>query len=343
MANINLQDVLDQMDILKKYRKYTGLLLILIVLLILPNILKAEPYILHIFIMTFVYVSLTQAWNLIGGYVGQINFANHTFFAIGAYTSTMLLLHFNLTPWIGVFAGVAIAASVAYLLGFQILRLKGHYFAVATIAFAELIKLLFLNWRVVGAAYGLSLPPQMPSLYHMIWRSKLPYYYIALAIAIGYISLIYIIDKSKAGMYFRSIKQDEEGAEHKGIDTRYYKLLAFMMNAGMCALVGTFYAQYILYIDPRSVMDLLISTKIILIVLFGGSGTVVGPVLGAAILIPLGEYTRIKLGGGGKGWDYIIYGFIILMIILYQPKGIYHILKGYRVHAQKMFRGKISH
>lgn len=325
----------NRMDFFKKGK---WLFLILIVLLLLPNFLKDEPYVLHVCIMVFVYLSLAQAWNLIGGYAGQISFANHAFFAIGAYTSTMLLIYLNLTPWIGLFAGIAIAMCIAYLLGSQLLHLKGHYFAVATIAFAEILKLIFLNWRGVGAAYGLSLPLKMPSFYYLMWSSKLPYYYIFLLVAIISIILIYTIDRSKVGIYFMSIKQDEDGAEHKGIDTSYYKLLAFMISAGICALVGTLYAQYILYICPRSCIDIMMSTKCILIVLFGGLGTVAGPVLGACILIPLGEYTRIKLGGGGQGWDYIIYGLIILVIVLYQPQGVYGILRRCKKNVQKMFR-----
>jgi branched-chain amino acid transport system permease protein len=304
-----------------------ALSLALVMLLILPLFLKNEPYLLHVFIMTFVYLSLGQAWNLIGGYAGQLSFANHIFFALGAYTSTMLLLRLDLTPWVGSLAGMIVAALVAYLLGFQLFHLKGHYFAVATIAFAEMMKIVFLNWRGVGAAYGLSLPLKMPSFYFLMWRSKMPYYYIFFAVAVFSTLLLYLIDRHKSGMYFRSIKQDEEGAEQKGIDTRYYKLLAFMLSAVICALVGTLYAQYVLYIDPRSTMDIMISTKSILIVLFGGLGNVLGPVLGAAILVPLGEFTRVKLGGGGQGWDYIIYGLFILMIILYQPKGIYDLLQ----------------
>jgi len=326
-------------DLFNKATKRSWLFLILVFLLILPHFLENEPYLLHVFIMTFVYISLAQAWNLIGGYAGQLSFANNAFFAIGAYTSTMLLIHIGLTPWLGLFAGITIAAFIAYLLGVHLFHLKGHYFAVATIAFAEILKLVFLNWRSVGAAYGLSLPLKMPSLYFIMWRSKIPYYYLFLLVAIVSTVLICILDQSKAGMYLRSIKQDEEGSEHKGIDTKYYKLIAFMINAGICALIGTFYAQYVLYIDPRSTMDIMISTKCILVVLFGGLGTVAGPVLGAAILVPLGEYTRIKLGGGGQGWDYIVYGFIILAILMYQPSGVYVILRSFKTNVWKILRG----
>jgi len=329
----------DRMDFLKRAKGKTWIFLALILLSILPNVLRSQPYVLHVIIMTFVYVALAQAWNIIGGYAGQLSFANHIFFAIGAYTSTMLLIHLSLSPWVGLLAGITIAAFIAYLLGFQLFHLKGHYFAVATIAFAEIVKLVFLNWRGVGAAYGLSLPLKMPSLYFVMWRSKVPYYYLFLCVAIMSTILVYTTDRSKAGMYLRSIKQDEDGVEHKGINTRYYKLIAFMISAGICALVGTFYAHYVLYIDPRSTMDIMISTKCILIVLFGGLGTVAGPVLGAAILVPLGEYTRIKLGGGGQGWDYILYGFIILIIVLYKPSGVYDIVRSYKENVRKMSRG----
>lgn len=314
-------------DFFKEDRKKIGILLPLLALLVVPYIFGDEPYLLHVFIIVFVYIALGQSWNLISGYAGQLCFATHIFFAYGAYTSLMLLLRTDLTPWIGLFVGMPISAGIAYLLGSRLFHLKGRYFAVATIAFAEIMKLVFLNWRFVGAAYGLSVPLKGPSLYYVIWTSKVPYFYIFLALAIISTLIVYVVDRSKAGMYFRSIKQDEDGAQHKGIDTSYFKLLAFMISAAMAAAVGTFYVQYVLYIDPRSLMDLLISAKIVMIVLFGSIGTVYGPVVGAAILIPLGEFMRIKLGGGGQGWDYVLYGLIILLIVYYRPQGVYIMIK----------------
>ena len=202
--------------------------------------------------------------------------------------------------------------------------MRGHYFAIATIAFGEIIRIVFNNWKMVGAAEGLTIPMLKESLGNFMFHSsKLPYYYIMLAFLLLAVAVCYWVSTSKMGYYFRAIKESHEIAQVLGVNVVRYRLYAIMISAFLTSMAGTFYAQYILYIDPESVMILPISVQIVLVAMLGGANTVLGPVVGAAILIPLSEYSRAWLGYKGTGVDMIIYGTLITIISMYQPNGVW--------------------
>jgi branched-chain amino acid transport system permease protein len=276
---------------------------LIVVLLCLPLIIEGTYY-RHILIFTLMYVVLGQAWNLIGGYAGQIALGNAVFFAIGAYTSTILTLRFNISPWVGMWFGAALAVVVAIALGLAVLRLKGHYFAMATIAFVEITRTVFSNWRFVGGAQGISLPIHSPSVYYMQWSNKVPYYYIILT-----------------GFYSKAVKLDEVAARNRGINSLTLKLVAFALSAFITALVGTFYAQYIMYIAPSSILLLVTSILIAVIPIVGGVGTVVGPILGAVFIFPLTEFLRAMFGGLAMGVNYILFGAAAIFVVMIEPNG----------------------
>ncbi|MFQ6110406.1 MAG: branched-chain amino acid ABC transporter permease, partial [Nitrospinota bacterium] len=292
-----------------------------LVLLTFPFFVR-QPFPMHVMITILMYVTLGQSWNIVGGYAGQLSFAHAVFFALGAYTSTLLLLHWGLTPWLGLLAGALVAGLAGVALAYPCARLRGHYFAMATLAFGEIMRISFLRWKLVGGAQGLSLPIRESSLYYLTWGSKLPYYYVFLGLAVLAVGIVYAIDRARFGIYLKAIQQDEEAMQNLGLDTRRYKLAAMFLSAGLAAGAGTLYAQYILYIDPDSTMPLLLSVMIIIVVLFGGRGTVAGPVLGAFFLVPLSEYTRTYLGGFGRGVDFILFGLIIVLFAIYEPRGL---------------------
>ncbi len=282
----------------------------------------------HVLIMFMVFATLSQAWNIIGGMAGQVSFGHATFFGIGAYAALVLLKKFGLTPWVGMLVGGGAAVVVAVLIGYPVFRLKGHYFAISTFAVAEIFERLFNNWDFVDGAIGLPAPVLPETFLNFMWyKTKIPYFYIAFAFFILVLLLAYKIDRSRLGFYLRAIKQSHEAAEGLGIDTTRYKMAAMMISAFLTALCGAFYAQYILFIDPPSVLSLDISIKIVLVTVLGGAGTVIGPILGSAILIPLSEYSRILLGGTGKGMDLIVFGALILFISIYQPQGLVGFLR----------------
>jgi branched-chain amino acid transport system permease protein len=252
------------------------------------------------------------------------------YFGVGAYASSMLLMHFHVSPWIGMLAGAVAAIGIALLVGIPTFRLTGHYFAIATLAVAEIIQTLFINWNAAGEAKGLWLPVMRDGLANFQWKSKLPYYYIAL----GLLGLVYLatywMERSKVGYYFRAIRDDATASGSLGINALKYKLVALSMSAAFSALAGTFYAQYVLFIDPFSVLVLQHSVLVVLLATFGGVGTYWGPIVGSAILIPVSEFVRLRFGGTGGAEDLIVYGVLIVFITLVEPTGIVGI---YRKHV----------
>ena len=295
---------------------------VLAFLVVLP--LVSSPFGQHVMILTFLFAMCGVAWNVMGGYAGMFSFGQASFFGIGAYTSSFLLLTFHVSPWIGLVAGGIISSLLAAAIGYPCSKLRGHYFAIASIAFAEIVRIVFTNWQMVGAAEGLTIPMLKESLAHFMFHSsKLPYYYIILAFLLLAVAVCRWVSTSKMGYYFRAIKESHEIAQVLGVDVVRYRLYAIMISAFLTSMAGTFYAQYILYIDPDSVMILPISVQIVLVAMLGGANTVLGPVVGAAVLVPLSEYGRAWLGYKGTGMDLIIYGTLITLISMYQPNGVW--------------------
>ncbi|MCS7175599.1 branched-chain amino acid ABC transporter permease [Pseudothermotoga sp.] len=305
----------------------TPLLVILLVLLLLPLIVRNVNF-QHVMLMTIIFAGLGEAWNIITGFAGQTSFGHAAFFGIGAYTSTVLFYKFGISPWLGMMLGAVFAGIIAFLVSYPCFRLKGHYFAVATLAVAEIIKQLFVSWDYVEGATGISIPVVPDSLWAMQFHgSKMPYILIAYGLFILTLFVSISIEHNKMGYYLKAIRESHEAAEALGIDTAKYKLLAMIVSSMLTAIFGTLYAQYILYIDPFMVFGLETSMKIVLLTVLGGLGNIYGPIVGAAILIPLSEYTRTYLGGTGKGIDLMIYGVLIMVIVIFEPRGVLGLLR----------------
>ena len=226
-------------------------LTILVMLLIFPMVVT-QIFPLQVMILVFMYAMLGVAWNIMGGYAGMFSFGQAAFFGIGAYTSSFLLMTFHVNPWIGLIAGGVVAALVAAAIGYPCSNLRGHYFAIASIAFAEIVRVHFNNWTLVNAAEGISLPMLDESFINfMFHNSKVPYYYIMLAFLIIALVVCYFVATSKMGYYFRAIKESHDVAEVLGVNVVRYRLIAIMISAFLSAMAGSFYAQYVLYIDPE--------------------------------------------------------------------------------------------
>jgi len=303
-------------------RKYLAIGGVLLFFLLFPYIFR-KSFAQHMMILIFLYALMGMAWNILGGYTGQVSLGHTVYFGIGAYTSTCFLMWYGLSPWIGMVFGVVFSVVVSQVVGYPCFRLKGHYFAIATICVGEIIHLLFLNWQGVGGAIGLFLPILPESFINFEFhKSKIPYYYIILFFLLVSIAVTIWIERTRLGFYFRAIKEDQDAARSIGISATRYKMIAMAISAAFTAVAGTFYAQYILFIDPGSVLMLLLSIQMCLIVVLGGTGTLLGPILGAFILIPLSEFSRAYLGGKGQGIDLIIYGGLIMIISAYKPSGL---------------------
>lgn len=278
----------------------------------------------HVMIMVFLFAMMGVGWNILGGYAAMFSFGNVAFFGIGAYTSTVLLMNYHVNPWIGLVAGGLMAAGAAAAIGYPCSNIRSHYFSIATIAFAEIVRIQFNNWKFVAAAEGLSLPILPESLKNFMFHtSKVPYYYIILAFLGLSLLVCWYISVSRMGFYLRAIKESHDLANGLGISFVRYRLYAIMISAFITAMAGTFYAQYILYIDPESVLILPISVQCVLVTMLGGAGSIWGPVIGAAILLPISEVTRVWLGYKGTGIDMMIYGALIMLISAYQPQGVW--------------------
>jgi branched-chain amino acid transport system permease protein len=286
------------------------------------------PYPRDVMIRIFLYAMLASAWNVLAGYCGQISLGHAVFFGTGAYASTVLATQDWLgvwaSPWLGMLLGAALAVLLSQVIGYPVFRLRGHYFAIATIAVGEIVQTLVINWDGVGGARGLFVPIKRPdSLINLQFHeSKQTYYYIALALLLLALAINRWIVRSRTGYYFRAIREDQDAAAALGVPVARYKQRAMAVSAGLTAAGGTFYAQYVFFIDPESVLPLSLSILICLVAVLGGVGTLWGPLLGAAILVPLGEVTRIHLGGTGKALDLVVYGLLIMIISVIQPGGI---------------------
>jgi branched-chain amino acid transport system permease protein len=303
--------------------KIAGGLVVLAALVIFPLVVT-KPFPRHVMIMIFLYAMLAQAWNVLAGYCGQISLGHAVFFGAGAYTSTVLVTRFGVTPWAGMLAGALLAVLLSQVIGYPVFRLRGHYFAIATIAVGEIVQTLVISWDWVGGARGLFVPIVRPDSFRsfQFHQSKQTYYYIALGLLLLALAITRRMEGSRTGYYFRAIREDQDAAASLGIPVARYKQRAMALSAGLTALGGTFYAQYILFIDPESVLPLSLSILICLVAVLGGVGTLWGPLIGAAILIPLGEWTRVALGGTGKAIDLLVYGALIMLVSVIQPGGI---------------------
>ena len=325
----------------KKQDIYWLLFIVLLVLIPLIPQVAGNTFIQHVLVLVLLYASMSQAWNIIGGYCGQVSFGHSVFFGIVAYGAGMAGVKFGMTPWPGVFFGAMIAMIVAWLISYPCFKLKGHYFAIATFAIVEIFNRLFMVWYWVEGALGLDYPLVDEGWKNFMWyETKIPYYYGALILFVIIFGLVRYIEHNRFGFYLQAVREDQETAESTGINSTLIKMLAMGLSAFLAALCGAFFAQYSLRVDPPMVMSLSISMTFVLVTILGGTGTFLGPLLGAMILIPLQEYTRVLWGGLGSGIDLILFGILIVLIMVRQPKGIMGIVNEI-IKFQKNRKNKI--
>lgn len=299
---------------------------LLIIAFGLPLVIRSATY-LHILVLVYFYAYLTTSWNLVGGFAGVLPLGHAAFIGIGAYTSTILSLQYGISPWFGMIAGGIIATFVGILIGLPTLKMRGAYFALATIAFAEGIRVIVENIDKIGpfvlnGPRGLQIPPLNTGFANFMFSGKEPYYYIILVMLISVLALTFFISRSKLGYYLNAGGEEPEAAMALGINVARAKLIAMAMSSFLTALAGSFYAQFTLYIHPKSIISLDLSFEIAFIALIGGRGSIAGPVLGALLLRPVSDFTRIYFGAKLPGLHLVIFGAILILVMLYQPRGI---------------------
>jgi branched-chain amino acid transport system permease protein len=276
------------------------------------------------------------AWNIVGGYAGQVSLGHAAFFGIGAYASSLLLIRYGINPWLGMLCGGVLAALISLPIGWACFRLKGHYFAMATIAVAEIVQIVFTNWEFAGAAVGLTLPMDQEGWAHFVFSSKLPYYYIALGLLAVTLGVGLAIERSYLGYYFRAIKDEPDAARSLGVNLRRYKLVALAMSSFLTALGGSLYAQKELYIDPASTLSTGLSIKMALAAILGGVGNLFGPVVGSLVLTGIEQVSRTAFGASGRGTDLIIYALLIIVIAVYYPSGVMGWISDWRNRQRRL-------
>jgi branched-chain amino acid transport system permease protein len=293
----------------------------------LPLLLH-DVYLQNLLVLVLLYAALSQSWNLLSGYCGQISLGHALYFGIGAYATSLLYTRAGLLPWFGMVAGGGLAAAVALAIGWPCFRLRGHYFTIATIVIAEIGLLAMLNWDWAGAAMGIEMPLGPDSWAALRFaRDKVPYVQAALGLAVVTWVVAWLLEDTAWGYWWRAVKDNPEAAESLGVVVLRSKLAAAAISAFFTAVGGGFYSQFVAYIDPDSVMTFQFSLLMALPAVLGGIGTLWGPALGAAVLVPITELTRSYVGGGGKGIELIVYGGLVMAIALLRPDGLIGLLR----------------
>ena len=267
------------------------------------------------------------AWNLIGGYAKQLSLGHAAYFGLGAYTSTILQIDFGISPWIGMLAGGVVAMLASLPIGALCFRLRGPYFAIATIATAQVLMLLFLKFRdFAWGAEGTTIPNLGSAPLMMQFETKAPYYYIALGLLTIGLAITYRIERSWMGFYLVAIGEDEDAAEAVGVNAPKVKRDIYLISAFLTALAGTFYTQYIYFIDPNTAFSFNISVEAALVSIVGGVGTLWGPVLGTVLLEATSALLQSWLGSGVGGIQLTVYSLILIGVILWRPTGLLGVL-----------------
>jgi branched-chain amino acid transport system permease protein len=307
-------------------RGWVWLGVLVAIALVLP-VLVSSNFAIDIFIRILLFAFIGVAWNLMGGYAKQLSLGHAAYFGLGAYTSTILQIQFDVSPWIGMLAGGIVAMLASLPIGALCFRLRGPYFAIATIATAQVLMLLFLKFRdLAWGAEGTTIPNLGNAPLMMQFETKAPYYYVALALlAIG-LAITYRIERSWMGYYLVAVGEDEDAAEAIGVDALRIKRHIYLISAFLTALAGTFYVQYIYFIDPNTAFSFNVSVEAALVSIVGGIGTLWGPVVGTILLEATSALLQSWLGGGHGGVQLTVYSLILIAVILYRPTGLIGVL-----------------
>jgi branched-chain amino acid transport system permease protein len=304
-------------------KRWIVLAVVVAVACLLPLALDPRGYWIRVLTFALLFAAMAQAWNIIGGLANQTSLGHAAFFGIGAYTSTILLIKFGISPWIGMLLGAVFGAVAALVIAIPTMRLQGHYFALATLAFGEVMRVIANVWvSLTGGPGGVSVPFSPPSLAGYSFKLLLPHTYIAIVALLITTAIFEWIRRSAMGYRLRAIKENPSAAEVIGIDTTRVKLQAAVISGALMAMLGTLYAQVAVFFDPDTVFSAAaISIRVALIAIIGGIGTAIGPILGAFFIIPLEELMNEWLSSRAAGLSQLVFGLILIVVILWRPHG----------------------
>ena len=282
----------------------------------------------HIFVTIFVFAAMSCAWNIIGGFAGQLSLGQTIFYGIGGYTAALLNQNFGIIPWLAGPLGALIAIIVAIAISWPCLRLRGPFFALSTIAFLEVIRLLAIHFKdFTGGSAGLPIPMFVGTEMRIGWawmlfREKENYLVIAFGLLLLCLGASWLVRRSRLGFYLVAVREREDAAKAVGVNTTAVKLSAFALSAALTSLVGTFHGVYLNFIDPETMFSLPLAIQIAMFPLIGGLGTVTGPVWGTLLVVPIAEFARGWLGAAANGLHGLVYGVVLVLVVLTMPHGL---------------------
>ncbi|MBW2039579.1 MAG: branched-chain amino acid ABC transporter permease [Deltaproteobacteria bacterium] len=312
----------------RPFSERIGFVIFIVIILAFPWIVES-CYARAVMIKFLLFALFGLGWNLIGGYGGQVDLGQAKNVGFGAFATALMMSHWNTPFWLTIPAGMIVATAESFAVAYPMFRLRGHYFAIATLCVALVWKELFIFWDWTGGARGIELQV-MPGVNftYMQFDSPIYYHYFIFFLFIAQLLYMNWFRKSKLGYELQAVRDNEEAAASLGINVTLTKVKAYCIAAALGAIGGSFMTVYYLYIDPDLVMPMDLSILIAMTVMVGGAGSIWGPIIGAAILIPLDMYLGAWLGGIGRyGIDFMIYAFIIMIIAAREPRGIWGIIE----------------
>ncbi|MGQ0664820.1 MAG: branched-chain amino acid ABC transporter permease [Pseudomonadota bacterium] len=290
-----------------------------------PLLIRSDFWMGFLF-TTLLFAYMGMAWNVLGGYAGQFSFGHAVFFGTGAYAATVLNLSYGLNPWLGLVAAAAAGALVAALIGYLSFRygLKGSYFALITLAFAEVFRILANTATFTGGGVGLYIPLRIGPE-NLQFAAKAGFYYLVLGLNVVSLLVAFYLERSRFGAWLKAIRENEDAARALGVNSFACKLKAIALSGAMTAVGGVVYAQHYLYIDPGIAYGPGVSVEILLVPIIGGMGTVLGPLVGSAVLQGAGELAR-RLMGEAPGLSLAFYGVLLVVMVRFLPDGLIGLL-----------------
>jgi branched-chain amino acid transport system permease protein len=292
-----------------------------IMLLLIPFFFRSS-FVLHMYTLVYFYIALTSAWN-IPAFGGQLSLGHASFFGIGAYAGAILYVKCGISPLIAMPVALAAALLGGLILSLPLIRLRGPFFTLASIAFAEVLRMVAIDWRsLTNGSVGIRIPFKV-GLANLTFQSGRPFYYIFLFIAVLVIYLSHRIRYSALGYHLRAGASDSQAAQALGVNTSLANFIALLWSAGITGVLGLFYAFYMYVIEPSTAFSLdLFSLQPALNGIIGGMGTIWGPVVGAILMTPLGEFLRFQLGTIRQGLNFVVYGVVLIATVRYVPGGV---------------------
>lgn len=287
-------------------------------------LLADDSFGVNMLALALLFAGLGISWNIVGGLGGQFSMAHSVFFAIGAYTAANLYIHFQVSPWIALVPAALLSAAVACVISWPVFRLKGPFFAIATMAFTEVaLALAMYATSVTGGASGLSVPFKA-GLQNMIFRERWSYAVLMLGYCAFALIIMALITRSRLGYYLQAVRDNESAALASGISVIRTKLAGMAFSAALTGMGGVIFVMYVRVVDPSSLLSLFdIGVKIALIALIGGIGTIYGPLLGALLVVPLDLWLRAFIGSQLPGGNLLVLGIILILAALFLKQGIY--------------------